>query len=140
MTPRQKDIDLGSIWLFSALSASQLRTLRRTVDEITVPAGKVLCEEGSVGREFFFIVDGTAAVKRNGRRVATLGPGGYFGELSLLDRRPRSATVISDSEMTLLVLEQRRFNGLLDAIPALAHKMLVAMSERLREADAKAFN
>jgi CRP/FNR family cyclic AMP-dependent transcriptional regulator len=140
MTPRPKDIDLGSIWLFSALSASQLRTLRRTVDEITVPSGKVLCEEGSVGREFFFIVEGSASVRRNGRKAATLGPGGYFGELSLLDRRPRSATVISDTDMTLLVLEQRRFNGLLDAMPALAHKLLVAMSERLREADAKAFN
>jgi CRP/FNR family transcriptional regulator, cyclic AMP receptor protein len=140
MTPRPKDIDLGSIWLFSALSASQLKTLRRTVDEVTVPPGKVLCEEGSVGREFFFIVDGTASVRRNGRKVATLGPGSYFGELSLLDRRPRSATVISDTEMTLLVLEQRRFNGLIDAMPGLAHKMLVAMSERLREADAKAFN
>jgi CRP/FNR family cyclic AMP-dependent transcriptional regulator len=140
MTPKPKDIDLGDIWLFSALSASQLRTLRRSVDEITVPAGKVLCEEGTVGREFFFIVDGTASVKRNGRKAATLGPGGYFGELSLLDRRPRSATIVSDTDMTLLVLEQRRFNGLLDAMPALAHKLLVAMSERLREADAKAFN
>ena len=140
MTPRSKDIDLGDIWLFSALSASQLRTLRRTVDEVTVPAGRVLCEEGSVGREFFFIVDGTASVRRNGRKAATLGPGAYFGELSLLDRRPRSATVISDTDMTLLVLEQRRFNGLLEAMPALAHKLLVAMSERLREADAKAFH
>ncbi len=140
MTPRPKDIDLGDIWLFSALSASQLRTLRRTVDEITVPPRKVLCEEGSVGREFFFIVDGTAVVKRNGRKAATPGPGGYSGELSLLDRQPRSATVVSETEMTLLVLEQRRFNGLLDAMPALAHKLLVAMSERLREADARAFN
>jgi CRP/FNR family transcriptional regulator, cyclic AMP receptor protein len=140
MTPRAKAIDLGDIWLFSALSASQMKTLRRTVDEITVPAGKILCEEGTVGREFFFIVDGKAAVKRNGRKVATLGPGDYFGELSLLDRRPRSATVISDTDMTLLVLEQRRFNGLLDAMPALAHRLLVAMSERLRDADSKAFH
>ena len=140
MTPRSKDIDLGSIWLFSALSASQIRTLRRTVDEITVPPGKILCEEGSVGREFFFIVEGNASVRRNSRKVATLGAGDYFGELSLLDRRPRSATVISDTDMTLLVLEQRRFNGLLDAMPALAHRLLVAMSERLRAADAKAFN
>jgi CRP-like cAMP-binding protein len=140
MTPRTKDIDLGDIWLFSALSASQLRTLRRTVDEVEVPPAKVLCEEGTVGREFFFIVKGKASVRRNGRKIATLGPGDYFGELSLLDRRPRSATVVSDTDMTLLVLEQRRFNGLLEEIPALAHKLLVAMSERLREADAKAFH
>jgi CRP-like cAMP-binding protein len=105
---------------------------------VTCPPGRFCARKGSVGREFFFIVDGTASVRRNGRKVGHPRPGGYFGELSLLDRRPRSATVISDTEMTLLVLEQRRFNGLLDAMPALAHKLLVAMSERLREADARA--
>lgn len=140
MAPRPKDSDLSAIWLFSSLSASQLRTIRRSVDEVDVPAGRVLCEEGTVGREFFFIVDGTASVTRNGRKVATLGPGRYFGELSLLDRQPRSATVVSDTGMTLLVLEQRRFNGLLDTMPTLAHKLLVAMSQRLRDADAGAFH
>ncbi|MHB8329803.1 MAG: cyclic nucleotide-binding domain-containing protein [Acidimicrobiales bacterium] len=135
---RQRELDLGDIWLFSPCSASQLKTIRRQVEEITVPAGRVLCEEGSVGREFFFIVQGTATVRRGGRKIASLGPGGYFGELSLLDRQPRSATVLSDTDMTLLVLEQRRFNGLLDAMPALAHKLLVAMAQRIREADAKA--
>jgi CRP/FNR family transcriptional regulator len=135
---RQRELDLGDIWLFSACSASQLRTIRRQVEEITVPAGRVLCEEGTVGREFFFVVDGTAAVRRGGRKIATIGPGGYFGELSLLDRKPRSATVESETDMTLLVLDQRRFNGLLDAMPALAHKLLVAMSQRIRDADAKA--
>jgi CRP-like cAMP-binding protein len=137
---RSKELDLGDIWLFSACSASQLRTIRRQVEEVTVEAGTVLCEEGAVGREFFFIVDGTATVRRNGRKIATLGRGQYFGELSLLDRRPRSATVVSESEMTVLVLDQRRFNGLLDAVPSLAHKLLVAMADRIREADAKAIH
>jgi CRP-like cAMP-binding protein len=135
---RTRELDLGDIWMFSACSASQLKTIRREVEEITVPQGRVLCEEGTVGREFFFIVSGTAAVRRGGRKVATLGPGNYFGELSLLDRKPRSATVVSETEMSLLVLEQRRFNGLLDAMPALAHKLLVAMAQRIRDADAKA--
>ncbi|SRR5579875_582024 len=135
-----RELDLGSIWLFSACSASQLRTIRRAVEEVTVPAGRVLCEEGTVGREFFFIVEGKASVRRGNRKIATLGPGQYFGELSLLDRKPRSATVVSDTPMTLLVLEQRRFNGLLDAMPALSHKLLVAMAGRLRDADAKAIH
>jgi len=137
---RQHQLDLGSIWLFSACSAGQLRTIRKAVEEITVPAGKVLCEEGSVGREFFFIVEGTASVRRNGRKVTALQPGRYFGELSLLDRKPRSASVVSETPMTLLVLEQRRFNGLLDEMPTLSHKLLVAMCQRLRDADAKAIN
>ena len=138
--PREHDLDLRDIWLFSACSNSQLRTIRRAIEEVVVPKGRVLCEEGSIGREFFFIVEGKASVSRDGRRAATLGPGAYFGELALLDRKPRSATVISDTEMTLLVLEQRRFNGLLDEMPALSHKLLVAMSQRLRDADARAIN
>ena len=95
----------------------------------------MLCEQGTIGREFFLIVKGQASVRRNNRKVATLGPGQYFGEMALLDRRPRSATVISDTEMTLLVLGQRQFNGVLDAVPALSRKMLAAMATRLREAD-----
>ena len=140
MARRTRDLDLGDIWLFSACTAGQLKTIRRQVEEIEVDAGRVLCEEGTVGREFFFIVEGSAAVRRGGRKIASLGPGGYFGELSLLDRKPRSATVVSDTPMTLIVLDQRRFNGLLDEMPALAHKLLVAMSQRIRQADAKAVN
>ncbi len=132
--------DLRDIWMFSACSAGQLRTIRKSVEEVQVPAGKVLCEEGKVGREFFFIIDGTASVRRGGRKAATLGPGQYFGELSLLDRQPRSATVTAEMPMRLLLLDQRRFSGLLDDIPGLAHKLLVAMAGRLREADARAFH
>lgn len=135
---RSRELDIGDIWLFSAATSSQLRTIRREVEEITVPAGKVLVEEGTIGREFFFIVEGKAAVRHGRRKVATLGPGNYFGELSLLDKKPRSATVEAETDMTLLVLEQRRFNGLLDAMPALSHKLLMAMAQRIREADAKA--
>jgi len=135
---RQRELDLGDIWLFSACTAGQLKTIRRQVEEVTIAAGRVLVEEGTVGREFFFIIDGTATVRKGGRKVATLGPGQYFGELSLLDRQPRSATVTADTDMTLLVLDQRRFNGLLDDMPTLAHKLLAAMAQRIRDADARA--
>ncbi len=138
MSTHPKGVDLGEIWLFSACTSAQLRTLTRTLEEVTVPPGKVLCDEGEPGREFFVIVKGRAAVRRHGRRVATLGPGQYFGELSLLDRMPRSASVTSETEMTLFVLGQREFNGLLDAIPGLARRLLTAMAGRLRAADAKA--
>ncbi|MFZ0665123.1 MAG: cyclic nucleotide-binding domain-containing protein [Acidimicrobiales bacterium] len=139
MATKSKGIDLGEIWLFSACPANQLRMIRKAVEEVEVPAGVVLCEEGTVGREFFYIVEGTATIKRGGRRVTSLGPGRYFGELSLLDRLPRSATIVSDTPMKLLVLEQRQFNGLLDSMPGMARKLLVAMSERLREADKRSF-
>jgi CRP/FNR family transcriptional regulator, cyclic AMP receptor protein len=138
MAQGTKDLDLSKIWLFSTSSNRELRTIRRALEEVTVPPGRVLCEEGTIGREFFLIVDGEASVRRNGRKVTTLGPGQYFGELALLDRRPRSATVISETEMLLLVLGQRQFNGVLDAVPALSRKLLAAMATRLRESDSKA--
>ncbi|HVX21983.1 MAG TPA: cyclic nucleotide-binding domain-containing protein [Acidimicrobiales bacterium] len=138
MATSAKDLDLSQIWLFSTVSSRDLKTIRRATEEVTVPPGRVLCEEGTIGREFFIIVDGKASVRRNGRKLATLGPGQYFGELALLDRRPRSATVVSETEMRLLVLGQRQFNGVLDAVPALSRKLLAAMATRLRESDTKA--
>jgi len=138
MTTGAPALDLSKIWLFSTSSAKDLRTIKRALEEVTVPPGRMLCEQGTIGREFFLIVKGQASVRRNNRKVATLGPGQYFGEMALLDRRPRSATVTSDTDMTLLVLGQRQFNGVLDAVPALARKMLAAMATRLREADERA--
>ena len=133
-----RELDLSKIWLFSTSSGKDLRTIKRALEEITVPPGRILCEQGTIGREFFLIVSGEASVRRNGRKIATLGPGQYFGELALLDRRPRSATVASETDMNLLVLGQRQFNGVLDSVPALSRKMLAAMATRLREADERA--
>jgi CRP/FNR family transcriptional regulator, cyclic AMP receptor protein len=140
MAARPKALDLKTIWLFSSCTGSELRKIRSSLDEIEVPKGKVLVEEGRIGLEFFLIVTGKAAVSRNGKRVATLGPGDHFGELALLDRRPRSATVTSETDMDVLVLSQRQFNGLLQSVPTIARKMLAAMANRLREADAKAYD
>jgi CRP-like cAMP-binding protein len=137
---RPKELDLKTVWLFSSCSPSELRTIRSSLEEITVPAGKVLCEEGTVGREFFVIVEGTADVVRDGKTIATLGPGGHFGELALLDHKPRSASVVSVSDLTVLVLGQREFNGVLEAVPTIARKLLAAMATRLRESDTKALH
>jgi CRP/FNR family cyclic AMP-dependent transcriptional regulator len=134
----KKEIDLSEIWLFASCSGRDLRHIRQSLDEVTVAAGRILCQEGAVGREFFLIVEGQASVRRKERKVATLGPGRYFGELALLDRQPRSASVIADTPMTLLVLEQRAFIGILDSVPSLARKLLSAMSGRLLEADPRA--
>lgn len=131
---------LHQTWLFSGLNRRELATVARGADEIRVPAKTVLIKEGDRGREFFLILDGTASVRRGSRKVASLGPGQYFGELALLDRGPRSATVIADTDMDLLVLEQRAFGGELQAIPGLALKLLVATAQRLREADTKALH
>ena len=131
---------LGRMWLFSACSKRDLQLIGRASDEVTVEKGKQLTEEGRPGHEFYLILDGQAVVKAKGKKVATLGAGEYFGELSLLHKGPRNATVTAESDLRLLVLGQREFNGLLDEVPGLAHKVLRTMATRLREADAKAIH
>jgi CRP-like cAMP-binding protein len=131
--------DLSRTWLFSSLSRKELTTIGKRADEVDVPAGKVLTVEGKPGHEFFLILDGQAVVSRGGRDIAHLGAGHYFGELSLLDRGPRSATVTAASPMRLLVLGQREFSSVLDEVPGLAHKLLAAMAVKLRESWAVTF-
>ena len=140
---RTRDIyldHLAQVPLFSTCSRKDLQKLGKASDEIEVKAGKVLVEEGKPGHEFFLIEDGTAEVRRNNRKVATLARGQFFGELSLLDRGPRSATVIANTDMTLVVLGQREFLGVIDEVPAMAHKLLAALAGRLREADSRALS
>jgi CRP/FNR family cyclic AMP-dependent transcriptional regulator len=130
---------LAQVPLFAACSRKELQTIAKASDEVTVPSGKVLVEQGTSGRECFVIVDGTATVRRNGRRVATLGPGSYFGELSLLDKGPRTATVTADTALTVLVLGPREFSSILDSVPGLSHKLLSTLASRVRDLDTKAY-
>jgi CRP-like cAMP-binding protein len=135
----RKEVDyLATVPLFSALSRKELAQVVQAAEELDVPAGEELVTEGRVGREFFLILEGNAVVRRNGRKVAELGPGQWFGELSLIDHEPRSATVVAASDMKLLVLGQAEFAGLLETLPAMAAKLLRGMAHRLREADARA--
>ena len=140
MPARAKDTyldHLADVPLFSAASRKDLQRIARASDEIDVKAGRVLVEQGRLGHEFFLILDGKATVRRNNRKVAELGPGQYFGELSLLDKGARDATVVAETDMKLLVLGQREFLGVLDDVPGLAYKILRIMAHRLREADLK---
>jgi CRP-like cAMP-binding protein len=130
---------LASVPLFSACSKRELQKIARASDELTVPAGKVLVEQGDTGRECYVLVDGRATVKRSNKKVASLGPGDVVGELSLLDHGPRTATVVTDTDTTLLVLGSRQFAGVLDEVPSMARKLMAALASRVRELDAKAF-
>jgi CRP-like cAMP-binding protein len=130
---------LSKVPLFSALSNKDLQKVAKASDEVTLPAGKVLMEQGQTGREAFVILEGEAVVKRNGRKVATLGPGACIGELALLDRGPRTMTVEAASDMKALVLGQREFSGVIDEVPGIAHKLLASLAGKVRELDQKAF-
>lgn len=140
MATRSKHLDsLAAIPLFSALSKRDLQKIAKVTNEVTRPAGSMLVDQGDLGREAFFIVEGAATVKRNGRKVGTLGPGDAVGELSLLDHGPRTATVIADTDLVALVLSSREFSGIIEDVPSLAHKMLGQLAARVRELDRKIY-
>lgn len=137
---RQSHLDhLASVPLFSACSKKELQAVARASDEIDLPAGRTLCEQDSIGREAFIIVAGKADVSRNGKKVATLGPGDCFGELALLDHGPRTATVTAASDLSVLVIGAREFAGIVDEVPPIAHKLMRALAARVRELDQKTY-
>jgi CRP/FNR family cyclic AMP-dependent transcriptional regulator len=127
---------LATVPLFSACSKKELQMVAKSAEHLEVPAGKVVVTEGAAGTEFFVIIDGRARVERHGRQVASLGPGGFFGDLALLDRAPRNASVIADSELEVARIGQRAFDALLDH-PGFSKKLLAGLARRLRQEDAK---
>ena len=127
---------LATVPLFSACSKKELQMVAKSADHLTVPPGKVVVTEVAAGAEFFVILDGRARVERHGREVAVIGPGGFFGDLALLDRAPRNASVIADSELEVAKLGQRAFDELLDH-PGFSKKLLAGLARRLREQDAR---
>ena len=130
---------LSGVALFSGCNNKELEKVAKASDEIRMTAGTLIVDQGQTGREAFVVIDGEVDVKRNGRKVATLWPGAVVGELSLLDHGPRTATAICSTDCTLLVIDQRRFLGVLDAVPAITHKLLAALAARIRELDRQTF-
>jgi len=128
---------LASVPLFSACSKKDLQAVAKRAEDVHVDAGKVLVSEGAAGAEFFVILEGQAKVARHGQDVATLGPSDFFGDLALLDRAPRNATITAVTPMELVVLGQREFSALIDEVPGFAHKLLAGLARRLRAYDAQ---
>jgi len=132
---RELTSGLAAVPLFSACSRRDLQIVARHTEVVEVPAGTEVVEEGGTGDAFFFILAGEAVVRRRGRKVATLGPGSFFGELALLDPAPRDATVRAASPLTVGVLGARVFRAIVRDVPAMSEKLLRGMAQRLREAD-----
>ena len=126
---------LRSVPLFQGCSTRELEKIARAGDEVHMPAGSLIVDQGQVGREAFVVLDGTVTVKRNGKKVTSLGRGSVVGELSLLDHGPRTATVLCETDCDLLLLGQRNFMGVLDEVPTLAHKLLASLAGKIRDLD-----
>jgi CRP/FNR family transcriptional regulator, cyclic AMP receptor protein len=127
---------LEDVGLLAGCSRRQLRAIARISEVIEVPAATVLARAGTPGEEFFLILDGSARVEVSPRKRSRLEPGQYFGEMSLLDGGPRSASVTAETPLRLLVIKRRDFTTLLKAAPELTQSLLATLSQRLRQAEA----
>ncbi len=134
---RQEDrIDhLKRVALFQECSRRQLKSVARIARVFQVSADTVITRAGAAGDEFFLIIDGSVRVQVSPDKEATLGPGAFFGEMSLLDGGPRSATVLAATPVRLLVITRPHFADLLQEVPGLTHTLLVTLSRRVREAE-----
>lgn len=126
---------LSSVWLFSGCTKKELAALASLATQIDVPAGKVLATQGQPGREFFVVVSGKAEATRGNVPIGVLGPGTFFGEMSLLENKPRVATVTTIEPTSVLVLTAQEFDRLVELMPAVDRKILVVLAERLREVE-----
>ena len=123
---------LKSIPLFAQLSDRERADVARFADEVSVPAGKTLAEEGEFAYEFFVIEQGTAEVTKDKRVLAQLGPEDFFGEIGLVEAERRTATVVAKSPMELIVIFGPNFRRLERELPELATQIRTAIRERLQ--------
>jgi len=122
---------LKKVPLFAGCSKGELRELAKSADELDIREGTVLTREGRPGREFFVLIDGTAQVTKNGKKVADLGAGDWFGEIALITNSPRTATVTATSPGDVLVITDRRFHSVVETMPSIALKVLSCVGDRL---------
>jgi CRP-like cAMP-binding protein len=126
---------LGEVPLLSGCTRRQLKAIARITEVREVAAGTALTQAGEPGNEFFILVDGKARVELSSRRRAALKPGDFFGEISLLDGGPRSATVVAETPARLMVISRRDFARLLAEAPDLNRAVMAVLCKRLRQAE-----
>jgi CRP-like cAMP-binding protein len=123
---------LKAVPLLSGCNGKELRQIANLGVRLTVRDGTAMTRQGKPGREFFLLIDGAPRCTVDGNLVATFGPGDFFGEMALLDRGPRHATVVAQGPAEVLVLYGNEFDDLMEASPSIARKLLSALAERAR--------
>ena len=126
---------LRHVPLFDRCSKRELREIAGIADEIQVPAGKSLAVEGASGREFMVVADGSAEVRRGGRKINLLGAGDFLGEIALITGKKRTASVTTREPTRLLVLTERDFRRLMRDVPSIQTKVMEALASRLESDD-----
>jgi CRP-like cAMP-binding protein len=126
---------LSTVDLFQSLSKRELQRLMSSAKELTFVVGDSIVTEGDEDGRFYLLLEGAARVAKGRRTLAKLGPGDYFGEISLIDGEPRSATVLATEPVRALTIARWHFRPLLEEHPAIARKVLLEMCRRVRELD-----
>ncbi|HTI29580.1 MAG TPA: cyclic nucleotide-binding domain-containing protein [Methylomirabilota bacterium] len=129
---------LHGIPLFARFDHKHLARLGMLTEEVDVPAGKVLIRQGELGDDLMVLVKGLVAVERDGEKINKLGPGEFFGEIALIERGPRTATVTAETPCRLLVLNHRSFHALMEEFPEVAASVLLTLAHRLRSLEPSA--
>ncbi len=124
---------LKSVPLFGSLADKELKQVAQLADEVDVPAGQHLVDEGRFAHEFFVIEDGSAEVQHEGKAVATLGPGDFFGEIALIRTDRRTASVVATTPMKLIVVFGPNFRAMASDMPRVAEKINDAIEERCKD-------
>jgi CRP-like cAMP-binding protein len=122
---------LADVAIFSSLSKKEIERLAQWTDEVSVGEGETLAEEGKFAHEFFVIEDGAAEVRKDGERIAELGPGDFFGEIGLLETDRRTASVVTTTPVRAIVMFQREFRQMESAMPTVAEQIRGAIRDRL---------
>jgi CRP/FNR family transcriptional regulator, cyclic AMP receptor protein len=122
--------ELKSVPLFASLSEDALRELATWIDEVKVPERKHLVDQGDYAYDLFVIDDGIAEVTRDGEHVADLGPGEFFGEMGVLGKGQRNATVVAKSPMKLLTLSHWDVDRMRKKAPEMLNQLAAAIEER----------
>jgi CRP/FNR family transcriptional regulator, cyclic AMP receptor protein len=122
---------LKKVPLFSRLDKKALQDVAYIADELDLPAGKEMATEGDRGREFFVLLDGEAEVKKGETRINTMKEGDFFGEIALVTKMPRTASVIATTDVRVLVITERAFDALLKKSPEVGRSVAEALAERV---------
>ena len=123
---------LGKVSLFKGLKDKQLKTIAASGKELVYTPGQVIVEQGSIGVGFYLILEGTVEVRRGKKTLAELKTGDFFGEMSLFDEQPRSASVLAVTETRCLGITSWSFTGMIRSDTDIAVNMMKEMAVRLR--------
>ncbi len=129
--PAERAEMLTEVPFFDGFGADEILRVVELTDEVLIPAGSVVVDQGDPGTDCYVILDGTASVYVRGDHVASSGPGSMVGEMALVDHRPRTATVVADTDLDMLRFNSEAFRKLLEEMPKASERIMTALRARL---------